>query len=209
MPEPCSSRRTPAGCSGPAPARSTRSTCNSMLPWSFRSPPYWVLLSDLVQVRDELGPAAHQVFLLETTAAERLAPEAPRDLLLLPREGIGPRLRGRADLAFTGDPGAVLVLGIAREQVGLSGGCRGPAHLLAFDERHGIDGVAAGALRVAAEVPERIGIEEVLRGALGAREHQPLFDHFRSPPPLPSWRFCPSSTPAAGRTPSRCRRRQA
>src|SRR6266540_2196519 len=210
MPEPCSSRRTPAGCSGRAPARSTRSTCNSMLPWSFRSPPYWVLLSDLVQVRDELGPAAHQVFLLETTAAERLAPEALRDLFLLPREGIGPRLRGRTDLAFTGDPGAVLVLGVARQQVGLPGGDRrGPAHLLALDERHGIQGVASGALRVAAEVPERVGIEEVFRGALGAGEHQPLFNHFRSPPPLPSWRFCPSSTRGADRKPSRCRRRQA
>src|SRR6266496_3812896 len=119
MPEPCSSRRTPAGCSGRAPARSTRSTCNSMLPLPSRSPPYCVLLSDLVQVRDELGPAAHQIFLLETTAAERLAPHALRDLLLLPREGIGPRLGSRSDLSFTGDPGAVLVLGIARQQVDL------------------------------------------------------------------------------------------
>src|SRR6266545_4637920 len=193
MPEPCSSRRTPAGCSGPAPARSTRSTCNSMLPWSFRSPPYWVLLSDLVQVRDELGPAAHQVFLLETTAAERLAPEALRDLLLLPREGIGPRLRGRADLAFTGDPGAVLVLGVARQQVGLSSGLGRSAQELALGELHGVEGVAAGAFCVAAEVPERVGIEEVLRRAFGAREHQSLFDHFKSPPPLPSWRVCPSS----------------
>src|SRR6266542_5860868 len=191
MPEPCSSRRTPAGCSGRAPARSTRSTCNSMLPLPSRSPPYCVLLSDLVQVRDELGPTAHQIFLLETTAAQRLAPEALRDLLLLPGEGIGPRLRGRADLALTGDRGAVLVLGVTRQQIGFPGGNRRPAHELAFDELHGIEGVASGALRVAAEVPERIGVEEVLGGVLGASEHQPLFDHFRSPPPLPSWPVYP------------------
>src|SRR6266542_6519466 len=98
------------------------------------------LLSDLVQLRNEPGPAAHQIFLLETTAAQRLAPEALRDLLLLPGKGIGPRLRGRADLAFTGDRGAVLVLGVARQQVGLPGADRGPALLLAFDELHGIEG---------------------------------------------------------------------
>src|SRR6266508_763390 len=173
MPEPCSSRRTPAGCSGRAPARSTRSTCNSTLPFLSRSPPYRVLLSDLVQVRDELGPTAHQIFLLETTAAERLAPEALRDLLLLPGEGIGPRLRGRADLALTGDRGAVLVLGVTRQQIGLPGARGRTAHELALDELHGIDCVASGALRVAAEVPERVGIQEVLGGVFGAGEHQP------------------------------------
>src|ERR1017187_2668504 len=212
MRAPCSIRGTPSGCSDPAPPRSARSTSRSTLPSSFQSLARLFSSSGLVQVSDEPGPASHEIFLLETAAAERLAPEAFRDLLLLPGEGIGPRLRRRADLSFPGDAGAGLVFGIARQQISLPGAGRWSAHLLAIDELHGIEGVATGALRIAAEVPERIRVEVILGGALGAREHQALFDdartrlagHLRSPPSLPSWRASISSTRGAGRRPSRC-----
>src|SRR6202142_4077549 len=209
----CSSRGTPAGCSDPAPPRSARSTCRTTLPSSFQSLSRLFSSSGLVPVRDEPGPASHEIFLLEAAAADRIAPEAFRDLLLLPGEGIGSRLRRRADLCLARDAGPGLDLRVARQQISLPGAGRRSAHLLAFDERHGIDGVAAGALRVTAEVPERIRVEIVLRGALGAREHQALFDHararlgghLRSPPSLPSWQVSISSSREAARRPSRCR----
>src|ERR1017187_1738064 len=99
MRAPCSIRGTPSGCSDPAPPRSARSTCRSTLPSSFQSLARLFSSSGLVQVSDEPGPASHEIFLLEAAAAERLAPEAFRDLLLLPGEGIGARLRGRAGLS--------------------------------------------------------------------------------------------------------------
>src|SRR5208337_806592 len=117
----------------------------------------------------EFGFAAYQIFLLQGISGDDLASHVTFDWDGLTNSVLA-SARRRTSQPRTRDGGIILPLSEAGQQVGGAAGLLRPGQASSTRGLDTPDRIAAGALGRPLEVPERIGIKEILGLALGACE---------------------------------------